>query len=195
VRRLAVAVVGVLAFSSAVAAACTATASRLGLSAPAFVRSCGTDVYGDLGPVRSWQRQSIVVGPFALDPIRAARKATPASIRRAYRAGQGAFKILAVIQRGHEVTATVPPAERRHVALLYDESAFNRAQTVAHGEQAVVFRACPPSAGARSQEWSAATQFNGGVIVDSPRCVRLRIHVRGGPTRMVATPFGPVSCH
>jgi hypothetical protein len=171
-----------------------ADGARLGSSASPFVRSCGTDVYGDLGPVRHWQRQSVVVGPFAFAWIRQARKTTRASIARAYRAGQGAFKILAVIQRGHEVTVTVLSGERRHVALLYDRSAFNRVQRVANGEQAVTFRACPPSAGAPPQNWAAATQFNGGIIVDSPRCVRLTIHVRGGPTRMIAAPFGPASC-
>jgi hypothetical protein len=88
----------------------------------------------------------------------------------------------------------VPPGERRHVALLYDRSAFNRPQTVANGERAVIFRACPPSAGARSGDWAAATQFNGGIVVDSPRCVRLSVRVRGGPARLIAAPFGPVSC-
>jgi hypothetical protein len=171
------------------------TEAQLGSSTSKFVRSCGTDVWGDLGPVRRWQRQSIVVGPFAFVWIRQAREATRASIRHAYRAGKGASKILALVQRGHEVTVTVPSVERRHVALLYDPSAFNRAQTVANGEQAVTFRACPPSAGVRAQDWSAATQFNGGIIVDSARCVRLTIRVgRDEPARRIATPFGPVSC-
>ena len=171
------------------------TDARIGLSAAPFVRSCGTDVWGDLGPVGRWQRQSIVVGPFAFVWIRQARTATTASIRRAYRAGHGAFKILALVKRGYEVTVAVPPGERRHVAMLYDPSAFNRAQTVANGEPAVTFRACPPSAGARPQDWSAATQFNGGIIVDSPRCVRLTIQAgRGGRTRRIAAPFGRVSC-
>jgi hypothetical protein len=196
VRRLAGAVFVVALASSLAVVAATAAAGRspAGLSASPFVRSCGTDVYGDLGSVRRWQRQSIVVGPFAFVWIRQAREATRASIARAYRAGQGAFKILAVIKRGHEVTVTVPSGERRHVALLYDRSAFDRAQTVANGERAVIFRACPPSAGSRPQDWAAATQFNGGIIVDSPRCVRLTIHVSGGPTRLIAAPFGPVSC-
>jgi hypothetical protein len=197
VRGLAATIVAAtLALSAAVASTATASArSQVGLSASPFVRSCGTDVWGDLGPVRRWQRQSIVVGPFAFAWIRQARRTTAASIHRAYRAGQGAFKILAVVQRGYEVTVTVPAGERRHVALLYDPSAFDRAQTVNHGEQAVVFRACPPSTDARPQDWSAATQFNGGIIVDSPRCVRLTIRVsKDGPARMIAAPFGPVSC-
>lgn len=164
------------------------------VSASRFVRSCDTAVYGDLGPVRRRQRHSIVVGPLAFDGIRYARTAKPGNIRRAYRAGQGAFKVLVVIKQGHAATVTVLPGERRHVALLYDEAAFNRTQTVAHGEQAVVFRACPSSVGAQSRAWSAATQFNGGIIVDSPRCVRLAIRFSGRPTRTIAAPLGPVSC-
>ena len=192
----AAAVAATLASSAAVASTATATSDgRLGRFAATFVRSCGTDVWGNLGPVRRWQRQSIVVGPFAFAWIRQARMATAASIHRAYRAGRGALKILAVVERGHKVTVTVAHGERRHVALLYDPSAFNRAQTVANGEQAVTFRACPPSAGARAHDWSAATQFNGGIIVDSPRCVKLTIRVsKEGPARRIAAPFGPVSC-
>ena len=134
-RRLAATVfVASLGLSAAFAATSNAGSDApRELSASLFVRSCGTDVWGDLGPVRRWQRQSIVVGPFALVWIRRARTATTASIRRAYRAGQGAFKILAVVERGHEATVTVPLGERGHVALLYDPSAFNRAQTVANG--------------------------------------------------------------
>jgi hypothetical protein len=197
VRSLAaIIVVAVLGLSAAVAAmTSSARASRIGVSASPFVRACGTDVWGDLGPARRWQRSSVVVGPFAFVWIRQAREATRASIARAYRAGRGAFKILAVIQRGREATVVVPRGERRHVALLYDLAAFNRPQTVANGEQAVTFRACPPSTGARAQDWAAATQFNGGIVVDSPRCVRLSIRVADdGPARLIAAPFGPVSC-
>lgn len=198
VRVLAVAApVATLALGSAVALAATATTgARLDLSASPFVRSCRTEVLGDLGPVRRWQRQSVVVGPFAFDGIREARKETAANIHRAYRSGQGAFKVIAVVKRGHRVTVSVRAGERRHVALLYNPSAFNRAQTVANGEQAVTFRACPPPAGARPHDWSAATQFNGGIIVDSARCVRLTIRVsKDEPARRIAIPFGPVSCH
>jgi hypothetical protein len=102
VRSLAAAVfVAVLGLSAAVAAiTSSASAARVGLSASPFVRSCGTDVWGDLGPARRWQRWSVLVGPFAFVWIRQARQATRASIARAYLAGQGAFKVLAVIQRG-----------------------------------------------------------------------------------------------
>ncbi len=167
---------------------------RIRSSPSTFLRACGTDVWGDLGPVRRWQRESIILGPCAFVAIRGARTASKDSIRRAYRAGRGAFKILALVQRGRTVTVSVPPAGRRHVALLYDPSAFNRPQTIANGEHAVTFRACPPD-GAGAQDWSAATQFNGGIIVDSPRCVELTVRIGiEGPARKIAAPFGRVSC-
>jgi hypothetical protein len=116
------------------------------------------------------------------------------SIVHAYRSGEGAYKALAVLELGRVVTVGVPANERRHVALLYDVSAFDRAQTVANGEQAVTFRACSRPVDSTTKGWSAATQFNGGIIVDAPRCVRLAIRVKGGPSRLIAVPFGPVSC-
>lgn len=187
--RIAAAVAVVVAL-----AATAAGTARSGRPASTFVRSCGTSVYGDLGPAHRWQRQSVVVGPFAFAWIRGARTAARANLVHAYRTGQGAYKSLAVLLPGRVATVSVPPNERRHVALLYDPAAFDRTQTVAHGEHAVSFRACGRPAGARSQDWGAATQFNGGIIVDSPRCVRLAIRVKGGPRRTIAVPFGPVSC-
>jgi hypothetical protein len=103
------------------------------------VRECGTDVYGDLGGRRRWQPRSILVGPFALVWIRDAAQAPRP--RRAYQARQVAFKILALVKRGHEVTVTVPLSERRHVALGYDPSRWSEPPTVANGERMVTFRA------------------------------------------------------
>jgi hypothetical protein len=90
VRRL-VAALFVAALASnlpVVAATAAADRSPVGLSASSFVRSCGTDVYGDLRPVRRWQRQSIVVGPreatrARTDSKEVARCRPPRATRRA----------------------------------------------------------------------------------------------------------------
>jgi hypothetical protein len=166
----------------------------LGGAPVGYVRDCGTDVYGDLGPARRWQRRSILVGPFAFVWIRDAARVSNRTIMRAYRAGQGAFKILALVKPGREVTVAVPLAERRHVALLYDPSRFNQAQTVANGERAVIFRACKRAGTGRSS-WRQATQFNGGIVVDRARCVvlDLRISTRG-PSRRIRAAFGKQAC-
>lgn len=161
---------------------------------PSFARACGSDVYGDLGPPRRWQPPSILLGALAFVWIREAAHTTAANIRRAYRAGQGAFKILALVKLGHEVTVSVPAREWRHVALLYDRSKFNRSQTVANGERAVTFRACP-RARRGSNLWSRATQFNGGIIVDRRSCVTLEIRDgRHGLTRRISVSFGQNAC-
>jgi hypothetical protein len=158
----------------------------------AFVRECGTDVYGDLGSRRRWQPRSILVGPFAFVWIRDAAQA-PRS-RRAYQAQQVAFKILALVKRGHEVTVTVPVSERRHVALGYDPSKWSEPPTVANGERMVTFRACERE-GAGSSSWRRATQFNGGILVPRPHCVLLGVRVgERGPVRRIKAAFGKGAC-
>jgi hypothetical protein len=157
----------------------------------AFVRECGTDVYGDLGKPSRWQRRSIVVGPFALVWIRDAARA-PAR-KRAYQARQVAFKVLAVVKSGLEVVVAVPPFERDHVALGYDPSKWDTFPTVANGEQTVLFVACDRDE--ESTTWSSATQFNGQIIVPRPHCVVLDVRVgQHGPLRRIKTPFGRGVC-
>jgi hypothetical protein len=158
----------------------------------AFVRECGTDVYGDLGKPSRWQRRSIVVGPFALVWIRDAARA-PAR-KRAYQARQVAFKVLAVVKSGREVVLAVPPFERNHVALGYDPSKWDKFPTVANGEQTVIFVACERDE-AESTSWSRATQFNGAIIVPRPHCVVLDVRVgEHGPLQRIKTPFGRGAC-
>jgi hypothetical protein len=176
----------------ATALAVAATGVRVAAASPPFVRACGTDVYGALGPPARWQPHSLVAGALAFDGIGYARNLSAHAIERAYRSGQGAFKTLVLVRRGQQVTVSVPADERGHVALYYDPAAHG-AQTVAHGEQIVTFRACPPS-GTGSQAWSRATQFNGGIIVDAPRCVRLEVRTDAGPARSVRAAFGRGAC-
>jgi hypothetical protein len=163
-------------------------------SAPpgAFVRECGTDVWGDLGARKRWLPRSILVGPFAFVWIRDAARAPGRT--RAYQARQVAFKILALIKRGHEATVTVPASERSHVALSYDPSKWSEYPTVANGERMVTFRACERE-GAGSSSWRGATQFNGAINVPRPHCVLLDVRVgERGPIRHIKAAFGKGAC-
>jgi hypothetical protein len=174
-------------------AALAASAASAPASRP-FPRGCSDAVFGDIGKASRWHSYSAVSGPLALIGLRDAAHAKPAAIRAAYRKGQGAFKVLAIVLHGRAVTVSVPVAERRHVALLYDGSRFQQPQTVANGERAVTFRACPP-AGTSTRTWREATQWAGGVVVDGPRCVTLDVRVLPhGPSRTVRQAFGPVRC-
>jgi hypothetical protein len=154
----------------------------------AFVRECASGVRGNLGSRRRWQPRSIRVGPFAFFPIRDAAQAPRQ--RRSYQARQVAFKIIALVKRGHQVTVTVPVSERSHVALSYDPSKWSRPPTVARGERMVTFWACERK-GAGSSSWAWATQFNGAIIVPRPHCVVIQVRVgERGPIRRIKAPFG-----
>jgi hypothetical protein len=132
-----------------------------------------------------------VVGPFAFVWIRDAAQAP--GRRRAYQARQVAFKVLALVKRGHEVTVTVPPSERSHVALSYDRSKWSEYPTIVNGERTVTFRACEREA--ESSSWRQATQFNGAIIVPRPHCVLLDVRVgEQAPIRQIKTPFGEGAC-
>jgi hypothetical protein len=168
-------------------------ATSVDASPPTLVRRCGSDVHGDLGPASRWQRRSVLVGPFALVWIRDAAHVPASRIRSAYEQGHGAFKVLALVKLGHEATVAVPAFERRHVALLYDRSKFAARQTVANGEPVVTFRACR-SSGQGTASWSAATQFNGGIVVDRPLCVTLDVRIRGSATRRIRAAFARGAC-
>jgi hypothetical protein len=111
--------------------------------AGAFVRTCESSVYGDLGG--GWRAQSVVVGPLAFVALRHAAAQPAADFRRRGGHYQG-LKALAVVAAGTTVTLTVPAAERRHLALLYDPAAWkeDNRYRLGDGDTAVTFRSCPP---------------------------------------------------
>ena len=101
------------------------------------------------------------------------------------------MKTLAVVNRGAEVMVAVPPALRTHMALLYDPSSFrdDGLYSLSDGEPSVTFHACGNGEGS-----PGPTQFNGGLIVDGPRCVSLDITVAGRERRTVLVSLGGRSC-
>jgi hypothetical protein len=119
---------------------------------------------------------------------------TPRPGGRAYQARQVGFKVLALVKRGHEVAVTVPVFERRHATLLYDPAKFGGPPTVANGDWRVTFRACEREESG-SSSWRQATQFNGGLTVPRPDCVRLDVRLgERGPTRRIRASFGKGVC-
>jgi hypothetical protein len=141
-----------------------------------YVRSCGTDVYGDLGARHQWQRSSVVVGPFALVWI---RQYTAAG---AMNFSQPVAKVMALVKQGHQVALSVPKDERRDVRLIYD---LSRGTTFHDGASFVTFKACDYG----NASWGSATQFNGGIYVAKPMCLKLLVSTRAEQNKAIFIPF------
>ncbi|HYT81058.1 MAG TPA: hypothetical protein VEQ37_17735 [Actinomycetota bacterium] len=151
-----------------------------------YVRTCEQKVYGDLG--KDWRDRSVVVGPIAFVGLPFAATAP----RREFVPDKDGFKsvkALAVVDRGTEVTVSVPRDDRGHLALLYDPEAFNSRQ-IADGDTEVTFRACPKG----DPSFPGPTQFNGSFIVDGPQCATLEVRVGDGLLRRVDVSLGRGTC-
>lgn len=141
----------------------------------AFVRTCQTSVYGDLGKGWRKDKNAVVVGPLAL-LFPGGYANAPRKFFVRHGTGYYSQKVLAVVEQGATVTIAVAPAVSGVVSLLYDPERFNQSggYEVSDGERAVTFKACargkaligPPN---------SATQFPGGFIVAGPRCVPLEV--------------------
>jgi hypothetical protein len=177
--------------TAAPAAPTTAAPTRPPGPAGAFVRTCESSVYGDLGD--GWRKQSVVVGPLAFVALRYAAKQPAVDFRRRGGRYQG-LKALAVVKAGATVTLTVPAAERRHLSLLYDPGAWTESNQyrLADGDPAVTFQSCPP---AQTPPGADGTQFNGGFLVAGPRCATLEVSTPQWRTpRRVTVSFGAGRC-
>jgi hypothetical protein len=134
------------------------------------VRDCDSSVYGEFGP--GWERRTVWAGPLGLVGATAGNPPKPERGRPGY---FEPIKFVLVLENAQVATIQVPAAERAHVALLYatrgglGRYGFTR---VVDGLPAVRFEACAPSE-------VRYTQFNGGFVVDGPRCAELEVHVRG----------------
>jgi hypothetical protein len=150
--------------------------------APVAVRDCDSSVYGEFGP--GWERRTIWAGPLGLVG------ATAGNAPRPIRGRPGYFepiKFVLVLENAEVATLRVATGHRSHVALLYarrgglGDYGYTR---VVDGLAAVRFEACGPSE-------VRHTQFNGGFVVDGPRCAELEVHVRGRPAPLqLRVPFG-----
>jgi hypothetical protein len=151
-----------------------------------FVRDCGSAVYGQLA--QTWRRDAIGVGPVAFVQAKAFARWPRSSLAplRGTTDRYDAQKVLVVVDSAATVTVSVPVAEQRSFALLYDSAKFNKSSyRVADGEWQVTFHAC------KWQETSGfVSGFNGGFIVAGPRCVKLSVSVKGKGRSRLALPLG-----
>jgi hypothetical protein len=133
-----------------------------------YLRDCASSVDGGVGSRDI--RQSAKVGPLAFVWVRGAEQA-PAAFFRRRPGGYPSGKYLVLVRSAEQVTVSVPPSERKVVALVYDPAHFAPFLPVSKGERVVTFRACAGS----SSAWEASTQFNGGIVVAGARCVVLDV--------------------
>lgn len=124
----------------------------------------------------------IVVGPASL-AASAPRNLPPRRIRP-WRGRDFLRKMPLQVDRNARVRVDVPPRDRKHVGLAY--TPLGGAKRVADAVPAIVFQACDVERGS----W-----WPGAVIVDGPRCVRLRFYLDDEPRpEVVRLAFGRDTC-
>ncbi len=187
---------------------------------PAYVAPCPSGVSGGLPP--HYERESLLAGPLALYGVadfarypsryiasirtgllndlralprhdltrleRGSRRLLRAALRTASDHRYPGFETAATVRAGADVTLAVAPRDRAHVGLLFDHRAFRHADhgyRVADGTAAVRLRGCT----------APYTQYQGGFVLDGPRCVTLEAWIDGAPApvRRVVS-FGSGAC-
>ena len=116
----------------------------------------------------------MVVGPIAFVGVGSAGE-VPASGLGGVKGEDRGLKVLAVVDEGVEVTVSVAPRDLGHAALLYDPAAFRQdgLYALSDGDREVTFQSC--AKGENPYGRKGPTQFNGGFVVDGPRCVTLEV--------------------
>jgi hypothetical protein len=148
-------------------------------------------VYGDLGS--GWRKNALAAGTISfvgLGGLDTASAGDFASVDGKYRS----IKALAVVDVGVEVTVSVSAVDRLHGGLIYDPSAFrdDGLYSLGEGEPAVTFQSC--SEGQNPLGFEGPTQFNGGFVVDGPRCLTLDVASHGEPPLRLVISLGKGSC-
>lgn len=141
-------------------------------AAATYSRACNQAVGGTLPA--AWRKSGLVVGSLALYSFGqvthdGAASAVPASAITASRP----VKMLALVRPGAVVSLIVPPGERRDVSLSYRPGVTPA--TVSDGDAVVTFHACSSSSGGGSGV-AGWTQFNGDILVASPRCAKFLVN-------------------
>lgn len=151
---------------------------------PDVVRDCDpqqTGVgYG--GVSKQAFRASLRVGPIALGSLRVLKRSqlppARADQRRFY-----PIESIAVVDAGANVTVAIAPADRRHAAMIYDQSKFRSdgLYRIADLDDVVRFEACDDP-----EFNNGYSQFDGGFVVAQRRCFSIDIWVDGRRSRRSA---------
>jgi hypothetical protein len=160
----------------------TAPSASPSVDTRAYERPCDQSVFGDLG--RNWKADSLVVGPVGFVGLSGA-----VHIGKRALGGRGdralPQKVLAVVEGGDPVTVAVAPASRNVAALIYDPNYFNTGRmALAQADVSTTFHPCGDQ---------PRTQFNGGLLVLRPTCVRLEV-AWTNHHRRVGVPFAGGRC-
>jgi hypothetical protein len=160
--------------------------SEVGLSL-GFVRGCGSEVLGDLG--KHPTKGAVVAGPIMFVGLVGARDLLPKDLVAAG-GGYYSVKVLVVVKQGWRAAVSVWPTQRTKARLLYDPSVFPSGPPykLRQGEPVVTFAACTDG----GTSWGEATQFNGGIIVTGPLCLRLQVRTTGAApgSQTIRAPIG-----
>ena len=76
----------------------------------------------------------------------------------------------------------MPKDERRDVTLIYNPS---EGTALWDGDPDVTFQACDHG----NTSWGRATQFNGGIYVTKPMCLKLLVSTRAEQNKAIFVPF------
>ena len=151
------------------------------------MRGCNTRVEGSEPLRRLALPGDVVVGPVAftaLKRVAARRELERWRTRDGYR-----VKSAVRVRAGAVVTLAVAENDAPFVSLEYAPGF--------RPSKAVQFRSCRPGTSAFAYDGpiGVATGFNGGFVVDGPRCVALDVWVRGRPAPLRAVvSFGAGRC-
>lgn len=135
------------------------------------VRTCRTSGKGGVS-ARSYA-DSLVVGPIALGSLGNATDDVLPN-RPPQSSSFPAVESIAVLRAGSSVTVAIPSRERPFVGFIYDTRKFRDDGLYRIGEldHVVRFVACTDR-----RFNGGVSQFDGGIVVDGPRCVSLEFHI------------------
>jgi hypothetical protein len=176
------------------ACACTGAGSPTASTSPvetepipadAFVRSCDSSVFGDLG--KGWVADSVVAGPVVFVGLRGYATMSEQEIRAGRNGRIVPMKVLLVAQGTEPVAVTIGGGGVGSAALWYDPEAWStRRPTLEDGDLEVVFEPC----GGGPQ----FTQFNGGFLLSGPSCVPVVVTTSDGEVSQATLSFGAGRC-
>jgi hypothetical protein len=150
-----------------------------------FERSCDTRIWVEAPDPNKWESPD-AVGPLLFHNIMREAPRLPADVLRPDEDGRlEANKYVTVVDgaAAGSVTLSIGPNDRGHARLVYD-LAIPLPAPLDSGDVAVRLEACS----------DGDAQYNGGFMVDGPRCVEVIVVDEDGPPVKKTIPFGVPDC-